>query len=63
MKVGDIIKIKPEWCDSPTDGDRRFVVVELNGDRLVGELLGSNMSIIPQERFRTEMVEVVECAS
>lgn len=37
MKVGNVIKFKPEWSDSSDDGE--FVVIRVMGDRMVVQTL------------------------
>lgn len=59
---GDIVRIKPEWCESENELTKVFVVVEWNGDRGRIEDFQSTMSIKPIYLQKAEWLELVERA-
>jgi len=59
VRVGDRVRIRPEWRDDPREGDVEYVVVEERGNRLLVEAqLG--MKINPRQNVRRGMVELVK---
>ena len=59
VRVGDRVRIRPEWRDDTREGDVEYVVVEERGNRLLVEAqLG--MKINPTQNVRRGMVELVK---
>lgn len=52
---GQLVKLAPEWRDSPEEAQARYVVVEDNGDRCIVKLI-CELPIPPQETLRKEML-------
>ena len=57
LKVGDVIKFKPEFEDSNDDGT--FKIVELNGDRGMVQSTKSKLKIPQTSLFKIEWVQKV----
>ncbi len=59
LKKGQLVRIAPQWMDTPDEAKALYRVVEDNGDRLIAELV-CELPIPPQELLRREMVVLVE---
>ena len=62
FKSGDIVRIKPEWCEFDSELTKVFIVVEWNEDRGRIRDFQSPMSIKPISLVRLEWLELVESA-
>lgn len=59
FKVGQLVKLAPEWLNSPEEAEVRYRVIEDNGDRLIVECI-CDLPIPPQELVSREMIVPVE---
>ena len=59
LKKGQLVRLAPQWMDTPAEAGALYRVVEDNGDRLIAELV-CDLPIAPQELLRREMVVLVE---
>ena len=55
-----IVTIKREWLNENEDENKKYVVVEDNGDRLYITPLHTTLSIPPQELVRRHMLNFEE---
>ena len=58
IKAGDIVTIKQEWQDTPSDS--QYIVREWNEDRGYISPINSNWYITPTELVREHMIEIVQ---
>ena len=54
LKVGDKVRIRPEFQDSDDDGE--FEIIEYNGSRALIRPLKSDLKIVPTENVKTSML-------
>ena len=54
IKVGDVVRIKPQYQDSEDDGE--FEVIEFNGRRALIKSLKSKLKIVPVENVNTSFL-------
>jgi hypothetical protein len=54
-----LVKLAPDWLDTPEEAEARYVVIEDNGDRCIVQLI-CDLPIPPQETLRKEMIVPVE---
>jgi hypothetical protein len=59
LTQGQLVRLAPQWMDSPAEGDALYRVVEDNGDRLIVELV-CDLPIPPQELVRRDMIVLAE---
>lgn len=59
LSKGQLVRLAPEWMDTPAEGESLYRVVEDNGDRLIIELV-CDLPIPPQELVAREMVVLAE---
>jgi hypothetical protein len=67
MQVGDIVKLKAEWCENDEEAGAVFKIIDIrrnevsctaNGTRILIELQNSGMCIAPTEYATEDMIEV-----
>lgn len=59
LRKGQLVRLAPQWRDSPAEADALYRLVEDNGDRCIIELV-CDMPIPPQELVGKEMIVAVE---
>ena len=61
FKVGDIVKIKKEWCNSEEESHKLFVIVKdsvwRQDRKCCIRQIDSTLAIVPTERVTFEMIE------
>ena len=62
FKIGDTVRIRPEWRDHPEKPGFSYVVVNVNEitKRCIIQAEGTGMSIAPQETVAFDMIEKEE---
>jgi hypothetical protein len=59
LRKGQLVRLAPQWMDTPAEAEALYRVVEDNGDRVIAELV-CDLPIRPQELLRKEMLVLVE---
>lgn len=55
IKVGDIVRVKPEWLDPNEDGSTCYVVLEEAGvNRVLVQALGTGLALAPTYIYAVE---------
>lgn len=62
FKVGDIVRIATEWCNSEKEAESVFEVIDVNEvtERCVIELKNTNLPLAPTEVVTFSMIERIE---
>lgn len=62
FKIGDYVRIRPEWCDSPEEAKIIHIVVNVNEvtKRCTIEAQGTGMHLAPTMVVSFEMIEKVD---
>lgn len=63
MKAGDLVRIRPEWCDSPEEHDMVFRISEIDDLRASISPVVWPYGIVPIERVEIAMIEPAECTN
>ena len=60
-KLGDIVKIKKEWLDTPVGRSNRYIVTDVNNTtkRCYIKCVTSNLPLVPEELVSFEMIEKI----
>ena len=61
FKIGDKVRIRPEWCDRPGESERTHIVIDVNEitKRCIIEAQDTGMSLAPTEVVHWDMIEAV----
>ena len=58
MNEGDLVRIKPEWCDGPEEREVLYRIVEIDDLRASISPVAWNYRITPIERVEITMIEL-----
>ena len=60
-KLGDIVKIKPEWLNMPSERNNRYIVTNVNEvtKRCHIQCVTSDLALIPTELVGFDMIEKI----
>lgn len=56
-KQGDIVKVRKEWLDAGEDGSMQYVVLEVMGNLIKVEALGTGLALAPTYVYDSAWVE------
>ena len=61
FEIGDLVRIRPEWCDRPEESNRTHIVVSVNEitKRCIIEALDTGLPLAPQEVVGFEMIKKI----
>lgn len=60
-KLGDIVKIKKEWLDTPSGRNNRYIVTNVNTvtKRCYIKCVTSDLALVPEELVGFDMIEKI----